>query len=36
MAHWVKTLADKPHDLSSVPKTHMVEAEKQVRQVVLF
>lgn len=36
MAHWVKTLADKPHDLSSVPKPHMVEAEKQVQQVVVF
>lgn len=27
MAQWVKGLADKPNELSSVPKTHMVEGD---------
>jgi hypothetical protein len=33
-AQWVKTLAAKPDDLSSVPETHTVERE-QLAQVVL-
>lgn len=35
MAQWVKVLASKPVDLSSIPKTHAVEGENQLTKVVL-
>lgn len=28
MAHWVKEIATKPGDLSSIPETHVVKVEK--------
>ena len=35
MAQWVKGLAAKTDDPSSIPRTHMVEEEDQLQQVVL-
>ena len=34
MAPCLRALADSPDDLSSVPKTHMVEGDNQLLQVV--
>jgi hypothetical protein len=34
MAQWVKALATKPEDLSSMPQTYMVEVESQLLRVV--
>ena len=36
MAQSEKVLATKADDLSSIPKTYMVEAESQLQQVVLW
>lgn len=35
MAQWVKVLASKPGDLSSIPKTHVMGGENQLTKVVL-
>lgn len=35
MAPWVKALAVKPTDLTSIPGTHTVEGQNQLLQVVL-
>lgn len=36
MAQGIEALAAKPGDLSSIPRTHMVEGEKCLLQVVLW
>jgi hypothetical protein len=33
MAQWVKVLATKPDDLSSIPGTHMTEEEKWLQKL---
>ena len=35
MAQWVKVLAAKPGDLSSVARTYLIESEHPLQQVVL-
>jgi hypothetical protein len=34
MTQWVKVLADKPNDLSSILKTYVVKGENKLAQVV--
>ena len=35
MAQWMRVLTTKPGNLSSIPRTHMVEGENRLLQVVL-
>lgn len=33
MVQWVEVIAAKPEDLSSIPRTHVVEGEKELQEV---
>lgn len=35
MAQWVKEFTAKPEDPRSIPRSHLVEGENQLQQVVL-